>query len=96
MAQKGRTPPPAPPPIDPAVIVAERDAAMLSMDEQTIRAYYRKYNDREAPADMEIFWRMVHKARTAIRTFPMEERQLSKRWLLAHDSEPLDDGDVPI
>lgn len=96
MKQKGRTPPPAPLPIDPAVIVAERNAAMLSMDEQTIRAYYQKYNGREAPADPEVFWRMVHKARTAIRTFPMEERQLSKRWLLAHDSEPLDDGDVPI
>jgi hypothetical protein len=78
------------------VVVAERDAAMLSMDEQTIRAYYRKYNGREAPTDMEVFWRMVHKARTAIRTFPMQERQRSKRWLLAHNSEPLDDGDVPI
>ncbi len=96
MSKGRKVPPPPPPSIDPAVIVAERNAAMLSMDEQTIRAYYLKYNDREAPADMEVFWRMVHKARTAIRTFPMEERQLSKRWLLAHDSEPLDDGDVPI
>lgn len=93
---KGRKVPELAPPIDPAVIVAERDAAMLSMDEPTIRAYYRKYNDREAPVDMEVFWRMVHKARTAIRTFPMEERQLSKRSLLAHNSEPLDDGDVPL
>jgi len=98
MRQKGRkVPPPTPtPPIDPAVIVAERNAAMLSMDEQTIRAYYQKYNDMTAPTDMEVFWRMVHKARTAIRTLPMEERQRSKRWLLAHDSEPLDDGEVPV
>lgn len=93
---KGRKVPPAPTTIDPAAIIAERDAAMLSMDEQTIRAYYRKYNGQEAPANMDVFWRMVHKARTAIRTFPMEERQLSKRWLLAHNSEPWDDGDVPI
>lgn len=96
MSKGRKVPPPPTPPIDPAVIVAERNAAMLSMDEPTIRAYYLKYNGREAPADMEVFWRMVYKARTAIRTFPMEERQLSKRWLLAHDSEPMDDGEVPL
>ncbi len=93
MPQKGRTPPPA---FDFAAFVAERDAALLSMDEQTIRAYFRKWNGDPGPVDPETFWRGIHKARTAARSLPMGARQESKRWLIAHGSAPMDDGEVPI
>lgn len=77
-------------------IIAARNAALLSLDEQRIRGYYRKYNDREMPVDPEVFWRSVHKARTALRSLPMDARQASKRWLLAHGSESMDAGEVPL
>lgn len=77
-------------------IVRERDAALLSLDEQQIRAYFWKYNDKAMPADRALFWTIVHKARTASKKLPMEARQESKRWLLARDSEPLDEGEVPL
>jgi len=77
-------------------MMEERDAALLSMDEARLRAYFLKYNSRPAPKEPEVFWRMVHKARTACTSLPMEVRSESKRWLLARGSEPLDDGDVPL
>lgn len=76
-------------------MIKARDEALLSMDEARIRGYYRKYNGTEAPTDPNVFWRMVHKARTADRNLPMAARSASKRWLIEHGSEPLDDGDVP-
>lgn len=48
-----------------------------------------------APSHPEVGWRAIHKARTAMTGLPMVERTLSKRWLIAHGSEPYDDGDVP-
>jgi hypothetical protein len=96
MKQKGRTPPPPTPPFDPSKFLADREAALLSMDEQQIRAYFRQYNGDAGPSDPEVFWRGIHKARTALQSLPMEARQESKRWLLAHGSEPMDDGEVPL
>lgn len=72
----------------------ERKEALLSMDEETIRGFFRKYNGREMPGNTATFWMAVHKARTADRTLPMFERAASKRWLIIHNSEPMDDGDV--
>lgn len=85
-----------PPPFDIAAYVAERDTALLSLDEQRLRAFFKKHMGKDAPADPNVFWRAVHKARTAARSLPMDARAESKRWLLAHGSEPLDDGDVPL
>lgn len=96
MSQKGRTPPPPEPPFDLATFLAEREQALLSLDEPTIRAYLQKYNGNAGPENPEVFWRGVHKARTALKSLPMEARSESKRWLLAHQSKPADDGEVPI
>ena len=79
-----------------AQMIRERDEALLSMDAARIRAYFRKYNNTPMPSDPEIFWIAVHKARTALRSLPMEARSESKRWLIAHNAEPLDDGEVPV
>jgi hypothetical protein len=94
--QKGRKVPPPTPPIDPAVIVAERDQALLSMDEQQIRAYFRKYNGWDMSPSKDVFWLAIHKARTATRSLPMEARQESKRWLLARGSPSMDEGEVIV
>jgi hypothetical protein len=77
-------------------MLQERDAALLSLDERRLRAYFLKYNGKPAPSEPEVFWRAIHKARTACLSLPMEARIESKRWLIAHGSQPLDDGDVPI
>ena len=72
--------------------LADRQQALLSMDEPTLRAYARKY-DIHLPFD-DSFWTIVHKSRTGDTTLPMFERAASKQWLFAHGSSPLDDGDV--
>jgi len=96
MKHKGRKVPPPTPPFDLAAFLAEREQVLLSMDEATIRAYLQKWNGNAGPAEPEVFWAAIHKARTALKSFPMEARIESKRWLLAHQSEPLDDGEVPL
>lgn len=76
--------------------VEERDSALLSMDEQKIREYFRKYNHSEMPEDMALFWMAVHKSRIACRSLPMEARRESKQWLLDRGSKPLDGGEISM
>lgn len=72
----------------------ERNEAMLSMDEQKIRAMVRKWNDTEMPSHMETFWGAVHKAITGCLQLPIERRRESKAWLDARGWKSLDDGDL--
>jgi len=72
--------------------LADRQQALLSMDEPTLRAYAQKYG-LHLPFDAS-FWTIVHKSRTGDTTLPMFERAASKQWLFIHGSSPLDDGDV--
>lgn len=74
--------------------VADRDAALLSLDRATIEAFCRDYGLPISPRE-ETFWATVHKARTGAKTMPMEARSLSKRWLGERGLESWDDGDVP-
>jgi hypothetical protein len=53
--------------------VAERDSALLSLDEATIRAHMAKWNIR-TPADPEMFWTGIHEARTACVNLPRDAR----------------------
>ncbi len=39
----------------------ECNEALLSMDEQRIRAMFRKWNESEMPSDPKVFWGAVHK-----------------------------------
>ena len=80
--------------MDTTQFVAERNAALLSLDRARIVAYMVKYGNA-VPRDQELFWLGVHKARTAIPTLPMAARIESKRWLEARDSQSLDEGDIP-
>lgn len=76
---------------DAAEWLRERNDALLSLDEARIKAYMRKYGLPVLP-NPEVFWRAVHKARTAITSFPAEEKQKSKAWLFAHGSAHWDDA----
>src|SRR5512138_260230 len=62
--------------------VAERDRALLSLDESTIRAHMAKWSIR-TPEDPDLFWVGIHKARTGCLSLPREARLLSKMWLTA-------------
>jgi hypothetical protein len=62
----------------------ERNEAFLSLDEQKIRAFQRKWNGKEMPTDSKVFWGGVHKAITGVsRGLPIEFRRKSKAWLVA-------------
>jgi hypothetical protein len=71
----------------------ERNRALLSLDEETIRAYCWKYNGSEMPQG-EVFWGAVHKAITGNTELPIEFRRKSKAWLTERGLHSLDDGDL--
>ena len=72
----------------------DRKGALLSMDEEAIRAFFKKYNGSDMPQDMNIFWIAVHAARTGDQTLPMFERAASKHWLLDRGLPAMDYGEV--
>lgn len=74
--------------------VHDRDEALLSMDKAKIVAYMQKWGVNMIPTDETVFWAAVHKARTAIESFPIWERAASKYWLTVHDMESWDGGTV--
>jgi hypothetical protein len=74
--------------------IDERNKAFLSLDEKTIRDFHLKWNQREMPADMNVFWGSVHKAITGVRTLPIEFRRSSKKWLSERGLSSFDDGDL--
>ena len=68
--------------------VAERNAALLSLDRSKIEAFVKKYGiDWTSPSCDEVFWCAVHKARTAIKKLPQEARELSEQWLAERNFE---------
>ncbi len=66
-------------PHKPPEFTAERNAALLSLDEAQILAMCRRWEVDLGTG--EALWVGVHKARTAIPTLPLEARQESHRWL---------------
>jgi len=69
----------------------ECNEALLSMDEQRIRAMFRKWNESEMPSDPKVFWGAVHKAITGALKLPIEFRRKSKAWLAERGLSSLDD-----
>ncbi len=59
---------------------ADRDAALLSLDETKIRAFAQKY-EAPLPSDPDTFWTAVHKARTGAKSLPEFDRRISMSWL---------------
>jgi hypothetical protein len=73
--------------------IAERDAALLSLDEVAIVAFNMKWGIK-TPSDPRVFWAGIHIARTACRSLPIEARRLSKRWLEAAGLQSRDNGEL--
>lgn len=75
----------------------ERNAALLSMDRETIIAWAEKTGGMP-PAilkDEELFWVGVHKVRTLLSDLPAEARRESKTWLEDRGYLSLDAGTIP-
>lgn len=67
--------------------VKERDEALLSLDEQKIRAFSKKY-EIQMPENETVFWAGVHKAITALKSAPIEQKTASIIWLAEHGFGP--------
>lgn len=72
----------------------ERNGALLSMDEQKIRAMVKKWNGTDMPDHPLTFWGGVHKAITGVQSLPLEFRRKSKAWLDEHGFKSFDDGEL--
>lgn len=81
--------------VDIEEFLKERDAVLLSGDVDACVAFLLKHNPRlKPPSSREVAELMMHKAITGSTGLPMEYRVKSYRWLMAHGSSSLDDGDV--
>ena len=80
--------------------LTDRNEALLSLDKKKILAYYKKWDvdiSKMPKDDVDfLFWVSIHKARTALKTLPMEARIYSKKWLHGAGFRSMDDGDVPL
>ena|SRR5579872_2337002 len=74
-------------------LVAERNAALFSLEEARIRAYAAKYGTA-LPADPDAFWSGVHLARLRMHALPAAEWVISRAWLAAHGWE--EDAYAPL
>lgn len=86
-------------PDDPAYQVIrdycrERDAMLLKGDPKALIDFHIKYG-LPTTRDEKVAEIELHKCRTAIESMPMAVRSQSKRWLLRHGYQSLDDGEVP-
>lgn len=70
--------------IDMKKFVQERNEALLSMDEQKIRAYMKKYGVDFDPKNETVWWVGVHKAILGISSITPEQRERSEKWLVEH------------
>ena len=67
--------------------IQERDAALLSLDEERIKTYCQAWGV-PIPDSNEVFWRAVHKAICNITSASTEQRRRSAQWLAEHGSTP--------
>lgn len=73
---------------DPAIekikeMVRDRNEALVSLNEEKLRAYAAKY-EVKLSEDPEIFWAAAHKARLSLVQLSDAERQRSRDWLSEH------------
>jgi hypothetical protein len=72
----------------------ERNEMLLACDIDRSIAFWAKHSpDRPFP-NREAAEAGLHKARTAVRSLPREERLRSKRWLDERGMSSWDDGDL--
>lgn len=79
---------------DIKAFVAERDAMLLKGDLTELKAFHRKHSPHIPLKDDHILEISLHKARTAVKSLPLEARKISKAWLTKHNYTSLDEGDL--
>lgn len=72
----------------------DRNKALLSLDEQTIRDHHQKYGGSPLPTNPDVFWGAIHKTITGITSLPLDFRKASKVYLDEHGLQSHDDGDL--
>lgn len=68
--------------------VKERNEALFSLDEDKIKAYFKKY-DIPIPEDEIVFWGGVYKCICNIKESPKELRYKALGWLIEHGMSPI-------
>jgi hypothetical protein len=74
--------------------LADREAALRSLDKPTILAYFRRWGETamadraERAADDTTFWAGIHRARLSLACFTEDEQRISREWLVAHGFQP--------
>lgn len=68
-----------------AEMVQDRNEALLSLNEELIRAYCKKW-DVDLPKEAQEFWEGVHIARIQVKSFPEKVKRVSYAWLQKHKS----------
>ena len=66
-----------------STFVKDRDAALLSLDENKIRAFCRKYNVQISDNPL-VFWASIYKSILAMRNCPADIREKAEAWLDSH------------
>lgn len=66
-----------------STFVKDRDAALLSLDENKIRSFCRKYNVRISDNPL-VFWASVYKSILAMKNSPADIRKTAEDWLDSH------------
>ncbi|MBP3899891.1 MAG: hypothetical protein J6D53_00300 [Blautia sp.] len=63
--------------------VKDRDEALLSLDEEKIRTFCKKYN-KQLPDNPVIFWAGIYKSILAMKNSPADIRRKAEDWLDSH------------
>jgi hypothetical protein len=81
--------------IEIQVYNAKRDEILISGDVDRMIAFLHEHSPRfKGFSNRVTAEACLHKARTGVKSIPMELRLQSKRWLREHGSPSLDDGDL--
>ena len=68
-----------------AKMIRDRNEALLSLDENTIKAYCKKW-EVPLPDNEQEFWEGVHVARIQVKNFPEKVKRESYAWLQKNKS----------
>ena len=77
-----------------AAFVKERNEVLLSGDIDRCSAFLTKHNPGFSPSTRLVAEIMMHKARMAVLSLPIEARKESKKWLTDRGYFSFDDGDL--
>lgn len=68
--------------------VKERNEALFSLDEDKIKAYFKKYGV-PIPGNEIVFWGGIYKIIYNIKDAPKELKHKAYEWLIEHNMSPI-------